>query len=142
MPACSCKSPVAGEPAGAPTHGRPSARTAGAFALSVLVAFFPKCPMCWAAYCSALGLAGISGSPYMEALLPVLVAMLVLHLVSLGKQIGKVGYGPVLLSVTGAATLFLVRRYAPSLTWALNSGILLIVGGSVWNSLAMRRLCR
>ena len=75
----------------------------------------------------------------METLLPVLVAMLGFHLISLGKQIRKVGYGPVILSVAGAATLFLVRRYAPTTGWALNCGILLIVSGSVWNSFAMRR---
>ena len=119
--------------------GRSSARTFGALALSFLVAFFPKCPMCWAAYCSALGLAGISGSPYMEALLPLLVAMLGFHLISLAKQVGKVGYGPLLISVAGAATLFLVRHFTPSLQWGLNGGILLIVGGSVWNSFVMRR---
>ncbi|MFD0894915.1 hypothetical protein KBB96_04130 [Luteolibacter ambystomatis] len=139
MPVCPCESTTAVEKTAVPAAARSSARTAGTLVLSILVAFFPKCPMCWAAYCSALGLAGLAGSPYMEALLPVLVAMLGFHLISLGKQANKVGYGPLLISVAGAATVFLVRRYAPATSWALNGGILLIVGGSVWNSLAMRR---
>lgn len=141
MPVCPCESAASVEKTSAPAVARSSGRTVGALVVSILVAFFPKCPMCWAAYCSALGLAGLAGSPYMEALLPVLVAMLGFHLISLGKQVRKVGYGPLLISVAGATTLFLVRRYTPSTGWALNSGILLIVSGSVWNSFSMRR-CR
>ena len=142
MPSCHCQSAASeGKPV-APPVARPAARSASALILSVLVAFFPKCPMCWAAYSSALGLVGFSQIPYMGFLLPVLMVLLGVHLLLLLKQAGKVGYGPFLISVAGAITLFLVRRYASDTTWALNSGILLMVSGSAWNSFAMRKCGR
>lgn len=139
MSTCHCKSAPSDVAPVVPPVGRSTVRSVSALALSFLVAFFPKCPMCWAAYCSALGLVSLSKIPYMGYLLPVLVAMLGLHLVLLFRQARNYGYGPFAISVIGAATLFLVRHYAPDANWALNTGILLIVTGSVWNSFAMRR---
>ena len=94
--------------------------------------------MCWAAYTSALGIAGLAQTPYFEYLFPALVAMLGVHLLLLWKQAARVGYGPFLASIGGAATLLLVRQYAPDAHWALNAGILLMLGGSVWNSFSMK----
>lgn len=113
-------------------------RPAVAVSLSFLVTFFPKCPMCWAAYMSALGVVGLARIPYMGFLFPVLVAMLGIHLFLLWKQAGKAGYGPLLASVGGTLTVLLVRTYAPDAQWALNGGILLMLGGSVWHSFSMR----
>ena len=39
----------------------------------LLIAVFPKCPICWAAYMSALGIAGIMHIPYSPWLIPLFV---------------------------------------------------------------------
>ena len=41
---------------------------------SLGVAFFPKCPVCWAAYLSVFGIAGLEQIPYAPWLQPVLAA--------------------------------------------------------------------
>jgi hypothetical protein len=96
--------------------------------------------MCWAAYTSWLGVASFLQAPGMRYLYPVLVALLGLHLLLLWKQASRVGYGALMASISGAVVLLLVRHYAPDMPWALNAGILLMLGGSVWNSMAMRRM--
>jgi protein SCO1 len=50
---------------------------------SLLIAFFPKCPMCWAAYLSMFGIASVQNLPYVPSLFPVLIGLLVVHLGSL-----------------------------------------------------------
>lgn len=122
------------------TSRRPPVRSALALGLSLLVAFFPKCPMCWAAYSGALGIASIVQIPYMGFLFPVLVALLGLHLWLLFKQAARVGHGPFLISVGGAVTLLLVRYWFPHASWALKSGILLMLLGSIWNSFSLNRM--
>lgn len=142
MSACHCHpSPprLPGNKQGTGNLGPSSVRSVPALALSFLVAFFPKCPMCWAAYCGALGLAGISELPHFGYVLGVLVFLLGLHLLLLLRQARRVGYGPFLISIAGAVVILLVRQYAPETSWVANSGILLIVSGSLWNSFAMRR---
>jgi len=53
----------------------------GAFA-SLAVAFFPKCPICWAAYMSVFGIAGLEQIPYSPWLQPVLVVVILINLAS------------------------------------------------------------
>lgn len=117
----------------------PRGRSAATLGVSFLVAFFPKCPLCWAAWSSSLGLAGILQGPHVELLFPVLLGLLGVHLWLMLKQVPQVGYGPLLLSTAGILTLLAVRRYLSEAHWLLAGGILLMLAGSVWNSLAMRR---
>jgi protein SCO1/2 len=42
---------------------------------SIAVAFFPKCPVCWAAYLSLFGIAGLNQIPYAPWLQPLLAAL-------------------------------------------------------------------
>lgn len=49
---------------------------------SLAFAFFPKCAMCWAAYLSAFGIAGLNQLPYSPWLLPVFGAIMLLNLAS------------------------------------------------------------
>lgn len=46
----------------------------------LLVAFFPKCPLCWAAYLSALGITGMQGVRYAPWALFVLVLLMLANL--------------------------------------------------------------
>jgi len=138
MPTCHCQV-LSSSGAKAPVLSQPPVRPVAALGVSFLVAFFPKCPVCWAAYMSALGIGGMAQVPYMGFLFPVLVAMLGVHLRLLFRQGASVGWGPFILSIAGAVTILIVREYAPLATWALNSGVVLMLGGSVWNSFSMKR---
>src|SRR2546425_8919047 len=104
MPPCHCQSSSYSSPAVTP---RTVLRSVMAVGLSFLVAFFPKCPMCWAAYMSALGIAGLAQIPYMSFVFPVLVGMLGLHLFLLGRQMIRVRPGPFLASVVGTLIVLL-----------------------------------
>lgn len=114
-------------------------RSGLALVLSLLVAFFPKCPMCWAACSSAMGIAGIAQGPYLGLLFPVLLVMLGVHLLFLLKHVRLVGYGPLLLSVVGASAVLIARQYSLSSQWPSNFGILLIFTGSIWSNFSVRR---
>src|SRR3954464_1419237 len=67
-----------------PVPGRSSAagtmRTLPSVLLSILIAFFPKCPACCIAYLSMFGSVGLAVTPYVEWLYPLLLASLGLHL--------------------------------------------------------------
>ena len=136
-----CHSEMVLYPTGASTKNprRSAAGAVAAASLSFLIAFFPKCPMCWAAYLSGLGISGISKIPYPRFLFPFLVVLLGVHLLLLIIQASHAGYGPFFISVAGALTLLFVRHYVPEVHWALNSGIVLMLSGSVWNSFSVRR---
>jgi protein SCO1 len=49
---------------------------------SVGVAFFPKCPICWATYLSVFGIAGLGQIPYLPWLQLVLVALMLINIAS------------------------------------------------------------
>jgi protein SCO1/2 len=53
----------------------------GTFA-SIAFALFPKCPICWAAYLSMLGVTGLSQIPYAPWLQPILILLMVANIVS------------------------------------------------------------
>ncbi|MGI8640816.1 MAG: hypothetical protein ACR2MG_12835 [Pyrinomonadaceae bacterium] len=110
--------------------------------LSVLIAFFPKCPLCWAAYMSMLGSFGVSSISYtyMRFLLPILIAFLVLHLFLLLKKVKEKGYGPFLLSLTGAIIIICGRTFLSFSEPAFIAGIVLVVSGSLWNSFSVKNI--
>ena len=82
--------------------------------LSVGIAFFPKCPLCWAAYLSVLGSLGVAHLPaYQPWMLPLLVALLLEHLYLLYRQLAARRYGPFACSVAGAVCLLLGRLVLP-----------------------------
>lgn len=53
---------------------------------ALAVAFFPKCPICWAGYLSMFGIAGLERIPYSPWLLPILVILLLVNLGSAWVQ--------------------------------------------------------
>lgn len=106
--------------------------------LSVLpplaIALLPKCPLCWAAYLSVLGLGGLQSLPYRPLLLPVLISLVLLHLVSVFRRSRQTGRtAAFLLSAAGMAALL-----AGSVLWSLPevslSGVVLMFAGSLMNS--------
>lgn len=108
--------------------------------LSVLVAFFPKCPMCWAVYMSMLGSLGLSGLGYPPWLLPLLLVLMLLHLLLLFKKARKEGYRPFLLSLTGTALLLSARFIFPAEQWLLYLALAFIVTASLLHGFSGTRL--
>lgn len=94
------ESPVA-SPSASTSSGRTSRSRSGSGARVTLgaiaplgVAFFPKCPVCWAAYLSVFGIAGLDRLPYTPWLLPVFVGLMLVNLNSLwsrGRATGRLG---------------------------------------------------
>jgi hypothetical protein len=112
-------------------------RTIPSIILSIIVAFFPKCPICWAVYMSMLGSFGIAEIPYMRWLLPVFLAFLAFHLWLLYKKVPQKGYGPFLLSVLGFSIMLLAKFIFITQEWLAIFGMGFILFGSLWNSFSM-----
>ena len=115
-----------------------TARALPSVFVSILIAFFPKCPLCWAAYMTMFGSAGLARTPYIGWLFPVLIALLSLHLLLLLQKARKKGYGPFICSVTGALIILGSRAFLPSNQFVMIPGVLLILSGSLWNSFSFR----
>ena len=103
---------------------------------SLGVAFFPKCPVCWMAYLSMFGIAGVSQARYFAALQPVLVILMLINVASVwirGRSTGRMG-GAYLVSA-GALAIGAARLGAgweSAAVW----GVVLTVAGSLWSAYA------
>ena len=109
-------------------------------ALGFMVAFFPKCAVCWAAYLSVFGILGVARIPYLGWLYPLLAATLGIHLLLALRRAPQTGYGPFALGMGGALTVLAGRHYLPFAGWILIAGILLIAAGSLWDGLSVNRV--
>lgn len=105
--------------------------------LSLVIAFFPKCPVCWAAYMSMFGSFGLSNIPYISWLLPVLMLFLALHLYLIFKKVKEKGYGPFIVSLIGACIIIVGRTFLPFSNPVLFAGMAFILCGSLWNSFSI-----
>jgi hypothetical protein len=115
-----------------------SARTVPSILLSILIAFFPKCPVCWAVYMSMFGSLGIAKLPYVPWLLPVLMAFLLFHVVMQYRTIKLKGPLPFSCSVLGATCLLLSRVAFPGTKFLLITGMLFIIAGSLLGTFAAK----
>lgn len=115
-----------------------SARTVPSILLSILIAFFPKCPMCWAVYMSMLGSIGMSKVPYMPWLLPVLLTFLLFHIAMQYRTIKQKGPLPFSCSLLGATCLLLARFTFPGMKWLLLTGMFFIIAGSLLSTFSTR----
>lgn len=130
---CGCALP----PGPAPGPARRLARAVPPALLSFGIAFFPKCPMCWAAYASVLASLGVARlPPYQPWMLPLLIGLLLLHLYLLRRQLAAHRYWPFACSLGGAACVLLGRLAVPQHSGLAVAGISLLVLGSLLNSVA------
>ncbi|VXC33927.1 conserved membrane hypothetical protein [Flavobacterium sp. 9AF] len=104
------------------------------FILSILIAFFPKCPICWAVYMSMLGSIGIAEIPYMNWFLPVLIVFLAVHLGLLFRKIPSRGYGPFIISLVGFSIMIPSKLVFDLPEWITIVGMILVLTGSLWNN--------
>lgn len=112
-------------------------KTNASFLMAVIIAFFPKCPFCWAAYMSMFSFLGLNTIKYQPWLLPVFIAMFFANIVSLYFNRKRHGYKLLVLSLAGAALIVLNRLYFNMPVFVYCGAALLIVA-SLWNSLSAR----
>ena len=137
---CCCEVPKQETPVPPWSKAKKTARSAGSMLLSIIIAFFPKCPFCWAIYMSMFGCLGIAKLPYMKWLLPVLLVFLALHLFMLYRKAARIGYIPFGISVFGAVIIIVTRTFFPFQNWLLIIGMVSIMSGSLLNSFTNNRL--
>ena len=101
--------------------------------LSLLIAFFPKCPVCWAVYMSMFGGLGLAQLPYLKWLLPVLLLLFAFNLFFLYLKARKTGYGPFLLTLAGALIILVGRNFFIADKEILYAGMLMVLIGSLWS---------
>jgi mercuric ion transport protein len=136
---CCCQSNVSPKKPIPEALARKTVKSAGSVGLSILIAFFPKCPLCLAAYLSMFGSIGLARSPIMAWLFPLLISILAIHLFFLFKKTTQKGYGPFVLSLLGAFCILVGRSFLPQHPFILWAGMALIFSGSLWNSFAFKK---
>ena len=111
-----------------------TSRSLPSILMSILIAFFPKCPMCWAVYMSMFGSLGLARLPYMPWLLPVLLVFFAVHLFLLFRKAPQKGYWPFFVSLAGAVIILVGRGFFAGEKWMLITGMCCIISGSLLNS--------
>ena len=104
-----------------------------ATAVAVGLALFPKCPLCWAAYISLFGIAGLESIPYSPWLQPVLAIMLLLNMTSVWFRARSTARMMPFYLVTAGA-LAVVFSKILNFDAAAVPGILLTLTGSLWSA--------
>ena len=103
---------------------------------TVLTAAMPKCPLCWMALMSALGVGSTINSEWLRPLAITLLLVSVGALFVRARRRG--GYGPLFLGLAAAAAMYLCKFSFFYDNGAYLSGTIL-VGASVWNALPKRQ---
>jgi protein SCO1/2 len=98
---------------------------------SIAIAFFPKCPICWAAYLSMLGVTGLVQIPYSPWLQPILAVLMVANIASvwLRGRATRQMTGPFLVTL-GALAILASKIDSGSVKLA-TLGIVLTLAGSL-----------
>jgi len=108
-----------------------SALPAALSALALAAAFFPKCPVCWAAYLSVFGIAGLEQMPYSPWLLPLFACLMLVNLGSLWlRHRARERMTGFYIAATGALTI-LIPGLIFELEYASLGGVVLTVIGSL-----------
>ncbi|MEL6660166.1 MAG: hypothetical protein AAFY48_18985 [Bacteroidota bacterium] len=132
-PSCCCQPKAAVAP---PGSSPPTKRRAVfSFLLSLGVAFFPKCPICWMAYMSLFSAFGLEAIPYQPWMLPVMGVLLLFHLGLLWYSAHKhqAAFGPLYLSLAGVA-LVALGKFGWPLDWVIYTGLGLLFAATLWHA--------
>lgn len=100
----------------------------------LVVAFFPKCPICWAAYLSVFGITGLQNIPYSPWLRSAFGLLMLVNLLSIFKRSRK-RYGDAAFYISLLGNLVLLvssMKFQPS--GATYIGIAMIFGGALLSS--------
>ena len=133
---CQCRQRLPGT---AFSNATKATKTLPSTLVSLFIAFFPKCPVCWAAYMSMFGCVGLSKMPYMKWLFPFLLVLLGLHLFMLYRSAKRKGYWPFLISVFGSSVVIISRTLFPMAEPLLLLGVIAVATGSLLNGFISTR---
>ena len=103
-------------------------------AVALGLALFPKCPLCWAAYLSLFGIAGLESIPYSPWLQPVLAILLLLNLTSIWFRARGTGRMIPFYLVTAGALAIVASKVFTGPATAGFLGVFLTLAGSVWST--------
>jgi protein SCO1/2 len=118
-----------------PTARRRTASTMFGTLASLGVAFFPKCPVCWAGYMSVFGIAGLQQIPYSPWLQLVLVALMLVNLASMWLRGRSTGRMSGFYLVSAGALVIVVSKIGPGWENAVVLGVVLTLAGSLLSAL-------
>lgn len=118
-------------------HRHKLLRSRMSFITTLLIAFFPKCPVCWAAYMSFFGFLGFTQFKYQPQLLPVLIGLFIINAATMYINRKLHGIYPLVFSILGSVLIILNRIYYNEKA-ILILGAILICTASLWNSLSKR----
>ncbi len=140
-PSCNCHNKMQEKEVEKPiVKIKKTARALPSLFMSLLIAFFPKCPFCWAIYMSMFGSLGLARLPYMPWLMPVLLFFLAFHLFMLFRKAPQKGYLPFIVSLAGAIVIISARNFFPLERWLAITGMALIISGSLLNNFSGLRI--
>jgi protein SCO1/2 len=105
---------------------------------SLGVAFFPKCPICWAAYLSLFGIAGLNQIPYSPWLQPILITAMIINIVSVWLRSRATCQRLGLYLVAAGALIIIIARMGFGWEKAAIPGVLLTLAGSVVSAINSR----
>jgi protein SCO1/2 len=111
-------------------EGRSITREMLGTAWPIAAAFLPKCPMCWAAYLSMFGIAGLRWAPYFRWLFPVLISLTLINLGSLWLRGFRRGSLLGFYIASSGACAIALGMYQ-DLAFAAPVGVILTVTGSL-----------
>ncbi|MEK6280843.1 MAG: SCO family protein [Acidobacteriota bacterium] len=106
---------------------------------SLGIAFFPKCPVCWAAYLSVFGIAGLNQIPYSPWLRPLLAAVMLINLVSVWFRGRSTGRMSAFYLVSAGAVAIVVSKVFLGWENAAVWGVALTFAGSLLSALSSWR---
>ena len=119
-----------------PTARRPIASPILGSAVALGLALFPKCPLCWAAYMSFFGIAGLGSIPYSPWLQPVLALLMILNVTAVWFRTRSTGrLMPFYLVLLGALILITAKMFVGFAPAAV-AGVVLTLVGSLWSPLS------
>jgi len=108
--------------------------------LSIGWAFFPKCPACWAAYLSVVGMVGIRQIPYPSRMQPLFMALMLVNVVSVWFRARVIrDMGGFYFVFAGTFAIILAETVIGGGNVAA-LGVALMCAGSLWNAVGRRYL--
>lgn len=119
--------------------GKTSYRLTASSLIPLIVIFFPKCPICWAAYLSFFGISSLKSIPYSPWLLPVFILLMSVNLFSAFNQAKSNNrYGPFYLSFAGILITLIPGIYL-DFQYASYFGLIMLFAGSLLGNLVYRK---
>ncbi len=119
---------------------RSVAREILATALPVVTAFLPKCPMCWVAYLSFLGIVSLRWVSYATWLFPLFAGLMLINLGSLWRRgLRRDSLAGFYFAAAGAFSI-LALGMGLNLPFAAPTGVVLTLVGSLLNAVSPETL--